>query len=127
MANRTEAMKLCDDQVGKALDEIEADRKLYDSNRARYEKLQEDDYKKWIDIKYDRFEWMLLLDSPDEKINILRGYCRPSPNKKFVGQWYAFGYVEYLRRPLDGFGESKVDRVMVAGTKPFITWEESTP
>ncbi|QNJ23043.1 hypothetical protein SynMITS9220_01750 [Synechococcus sp. MIT S9220] len=115
-------MKLCDDKLGEALDQIRDERKLWNSDRARYQKLEKEDFDKYLDEYYDTFKWTFLLDEEYEKINIIRGYCDPSPNKKFKDMWSVAAYVEYLSRPLDGSEESEVDRVYISGSS--YSWDE---
>jgi len=111
-SSREEAMGLCGEKLDVWLAEIDKEKKLYQSEYARYQKMWDEDFGTFIDT----FSNWIFFSDDNERITIIRGYCQLTPNKKHKGLWHTTGYVEYLRQPLDGYGNSEVDRTYTSNT-----------
>jgi len=111
-------MRLCGEKVDAQLADIDREKKKFQSDYARYQQMRDGSFEEF----YETFKHWIYFSDEDERITILRGYCQPSPNKKHKGLWYVVGYVEYLKQPLDGWGEAEVDKTSIS--ESIYSWRK---
>ncbi len=104
-ANREEGTNKCLAEVGEAVEQVNAERKLAEEKPYLFDRERED--------FYDNFRWGFLISDEYTKVTILDGYCKQRELKR-KGYFGNVGYIEYLEQPLDGMGESEVKQVIAS-------------
>ena len=112
-ANRDEAFDACLKEVEEEHEKVMRERELARTKPHLFDSSHED--------YFNNFDYFYLISDKFSKVTILRSYCKPI-KLNWPGMWTNNGYLEYLTEPLDGFGESKVKRVMTSFGR---VWKEN--
>jgi len=112
-ANAEEALGICIKEVKKEVDVIMRERELARSKPHLFD-FERSDY-------HENFSYPYMISDEDQRITILRYYCKTIRYENWPTLMTDVGYIEYLIEPLVGTGESRVDRVLISFGR---VWEE---